>query len=68
MECTDCGEELTFENVVYDEDGELRCPDCHSEIQLTNAQFDNFMAMCKDDRKPSPRMAAVVKRLREEGF
>ena len=40
----------------------------HSEIQLTNAQFDNFMVMCKDDRKPSPRMAAVMKRLREEGF
>jgi len=40
----------------------------HSEIQLTNAQFDNFMVMCNDDRKPSPRMASVMKRLREDGF
>lgn len=40
-----------------------------SEIQLTNAQFDRFTALCQDDaRKPSPRILAAAKRLDAEGF
>ncbi len=38
-------------------------------IQLTNAQFDNFMAICEDtERKPSARIMDAVKRLDAEGY
>lgn len=40
-----------------------------TSIQLTNAQFDRFMAVCNDaDRKPSERILAAAKRLDTEGF
>lgn len=40
-----------------------------SSIQLTNAQFDNFMAICQDtERKPSTRLVDAAKRLDTEGF
>lgn len=40
-----------------------------SSIQLTNAQFDNFMAICEDtERKPSARLVDAAKRLDAEGF
>jgi len=40
-----------------------------ASIQLTNAQFDRFLAICQDEaRKPSARMIEAAKRLDEEGF
>jgi len=40
-----------------------------ASIQLTNAQFDNFMAVCNDDeRKPSTRILEAARRLDSEGF
>jgi len=40
-----------------------------STIQLTNAQFDHFIAVCNDlERKPSDRILDAAKRLDTEGF
>ncbi len=40
-----------------------------SSIHLTNAQFDNFIAICNDaERKPSARIMEAAKRLDAEGF
>lgn len=40
-----------------------------SAIQLTNAQFDNFVAICEDtERKPSDRIMEAAKRLDAEGY
>jgi uncharacterized protein (DUF1778 family) len=40
-----------------------------ASIQLTNAQFDNFIAICNDtERKPSTRILEAAKRLDAEGF
>jgi uncharacterized protein (DUF1778 family) len=40
-----------------------------SAIDLTNAQFDRFMAICNDtERKPSDRILKAAKRLDEEGY
>jgi len=38
-------------------------------IQLTQDQFDSFMAACNDvERKPSKRLSDVAKKLDAEGF
>jgi len=38
-------------------------------IQLTNAQFDHFLAVCEDvNRKPSKRLQDAAKRLDKEGY
>jgi uncharacterized protein (DUF1778 family) len=40
-----------------------------ASIQLTNEQFDHFMAVCQDEtRKPGARILAAAKRLDDEGF
>jgi len=40
-----------------------------TNIQLTNQQFDHFMAVCQDtERKPSTRILEAARRLDEEGF
>lgn len=40
-----------------------------ASIKLTNAQFDNFIAICNDtERKPSARIMEAAKRLDAEGF
>jgi uncharacterized protein (DUF1778 family) len=40
-----------------------------ASIKLTNAQFDNFIAICNDaERKPSTRIIEAAKRLDDEGF
>jgi len=40
-----------------------------NSIQLTNAQFDNFIAICNDaESKPSARILEAAKRLDDEGF
>jgi uncharacterized protein (DUF1778 family) len=40
-----------------------------ASIQLTNAQFDHFNAICNDtERKPSARIVDAAKRLDAEGF
>lgn len=40
-----------------------------ASIELTNSQFDNFIAVCDDtSRKPSKRILDAAKRLDEEGF
>lgn len=40
-----------------------------SAIQLTNAQFDHFMAVCNDtERQPSARIMDAAKRLDTEGY
>ena len=40
-----------------------------TSIQLTNAQFDNFIAACEGtERQPSKRLIAAAKRLDAEGF
>ncbi len=38
-------------------------------ITLTNTQFDNFMAVCRDNTLvPSPRILEAAKKLDQEGF
>lgn len=38
-------------------------------IELTNAQFDQFLALCNDQAiKPSPSLVAAAKRLDSEGY
>ena len=38
-------------------------------IELTNAQFDNFLAVCKDQTlKPSKSLSDAAKRLDKEGY
>lgn len=38
-------------------------------IEVTNAQFDRFMAICSDtERKPSARILEAAKRLDAEGY
>ncbi|PUD99109.1 MAG: DUF1778 domain-containing protein [Candidatus Sedimenticola endophacoides] len=40
-----------------------------TSIQLANAQFDNFIAICNDtERKPSTRIMEAAKRLDAEGY
>jgi uncharacterized protein (DUF1778 family) len=40
-----------------------------ASIQLTNTQFDNFIAICNDvELMPSDRIMAAAKRLDTEGF
>lgn len=40
-----------------------------ASIQLTNEQYDHFIAVCNDtNRKPSARILEAAKRLDEEGF
>jgi len=40
-----------------------------ASIQLTNDQFDNFLAICNDtERKPSSRIKEAAKRLDTEGY
>ena len=40
-----------------------------TSIQLTNEQFDHFMAVCDDvERMPSARLLAAAKRLDTEGY
>jgi len=40
-----------------------------TSTQLTNAQFDAFIAVCNDtERKPSARILEAAKRLDEDGF
>ncbi len=40
-----------------------------ASIQLTNAQFDHFIAICNDaDRKPSTRIEKAATRLDVEGY
>jgi len=40
-----------------------------STIEVTNAQFDRFMAICNDiERKPSARILEAAKRLDAEGY
>jgi uncharacterized protein (DUF1778 family) len=40
-----------------------------TSIQLTNAQFDHFVAVCDDTaRKPSERILKAAKRLDAEGI
>ena len=39
------------------------------EITVTNAQFDNFMAVCQDESLvPSSRILDAARRLDQEGF
>jgi|TARA_B100000745_G_scaffold209552_1_gene138591 uncharacterized protein (DUF1778 family) len=40
----------------------------HTEIQLTNQQFDNFLAICEAEQEPSKAILDAAKRLDEEGF
>lgn len=37
-------------------------------IQLTNRQFDNFIAYCEGEHQPSERLQLAMKRLKAEGF
>ena len=38
-------------------------------IEVTNTQFDRFMAICNDtERKPSARILEAAKRLDNEGY
>lgn len=38
-------------------------------IELTNAQFDRFLALCNDQAaQPSPSLLAAAKRLDSEGY
>lgn len=40
-----------------------------TSTDLTNQQFDNFMAACMDESSvPSPRIPEAAKRLDQEGF
>jgi uncharacterized protein (DUF1778 family) len=40
-----------------------------TEIEVTNAQFDRFMAICNDtERKPSAHILEAAKRLDAEGY
>ncbi len=40
-----------------------------SAIEVTNAQYDRFMAICRDtERKPSARILEAAKRLDDEGY
>ncbi len=40
-----------------------------ANIELTNEQFDNFMAACRDDTAtPSPRILEAADKLDKEGF
>ena len=40
----------------------------YSEIQLTNQQFDKFIAICEAEHEPSPAITEAAKRLDDEGF
>lgn len=40
-----------------------------ASIQITNDQFDHFIAVCQDtERKPSDRLIEAAKRLDAEGY
>jgi uncharacterized protein (DUF1778 family) len=40
-----------------------------TEMEVTNAQFDRFMAICSDtERRPSERILEAAKRLDTEGY
>ena len=40
----------------------------HSDIRLTNEQFDRFMAVCEASKPPGSRILEAAKRLDQEGF
>ncbi|NQZ10871.1 MAG: hypothetical protein HRT35_27275 [Algicola sp.] len=40
----------------------------HTQIQLTNQQFDLFITICKSEQQPSQKILDVAKRLDDEGF
>ena len=40
----------------------------HTNIQLTNKQFEDFIAICEAEHKPSQRILEAAKRLDDEGF
>lgn len=40
----------------------------HTEIKLTNEQFDNFLVLCESTRQPSKEIKDAAKLLDEEGF
>ncbi len=40
----------------------------YSEIQLTNQQFDNFIAICDREHEPSKAIIDAANRLDKEGF
>ena len=40
----------------------------HTEIQLTNQQFDNFISICNSEYEPSQEIKNAAKKLDEEGF
>lgn len=39
-----------------------------ADIQLTNRQFDDFIAICETEQEPSEAILAAAKRLDKEGF
>lgn len=40
----------------------------HTEIQLTNQQFDHFIEICEAECEPSQVIRNAARRLDEEGF
>ncbi|MFT4927856.1 MAG: hypothetical protein ACI8WB_003970 [Phenylobacterium sp.] len=40
----------------------------YTEIQLTNQQFDDFIAICDTEQTPSKEILDAAKRLDTEGF
>lgn len=42
--------------------------EAYSDIQLTNQQFDRFMAICDSEQAPSQAILSAAKRLDEEEF
>lgn len=40
----------------------------HTEIKLTNAEFDKFLSICDSDRELSKELKAAAKLLDDEGF
>lgn len=40
----------------------------YKNIQLTNREFDDFIAYCDSNPAPSPRLAQAFERLQSEGF
>lgn len=45
MDCTNCGAEFAFYEILWDEDGQARCPDCTSgEITVPDVLVDRVKA------------------------
>lgn len=40
----------------------------HTQIKLTNEQFDRFIAICESEQQPSQKLIDIAKRLDTEGF